>query len=421
MLILLSKFSQFLDLYKFRYEKNQMLDKPKMCAGNIGTTITIDGLFQEDPVRLDSVKNCNEEYKKVLDFIAKCALHYYGQISFSLRKSNIPVADIKTLTFDLNKETNLLTKKKQLVKSLFGIENTNNIYELETSCEQLEFNCKALLSHPTYTKKQTKSIIFINDRLVECKTLKEAIENTYKYFSTKPIKPFFYIDLKLSSKTIDVNCHPNKKDVIFLNQTEIIGKIVDAFSSSLSEMSSHNHINESFSSIECETSRPSKWLPKYKTSLLSKSSKENIQQISVIPFTKMNEKVSNHSLTSGVCNSNEDTLQNMNTNDQNTNKLLMVNRHRCTHYIQHTNNLSELSPDESRRSSEKNMNSFDKNKFSQHKNMNSTENNTNSIEKKERLENTNLPDKNESVEMINKSLLEKCQTHFTGKSKLVES
>lgn len=263
-----------------------MIDEPKICAGNIGTVITIEGLFQDDNIRLDSVKNYNEEYKKVLELVAKCAFHYYGKILFTLRKSTIPVADIKTVIY-INEE-DVMLKKKEFAKLLFGIENIEQLEIIETSCLDLLFKCKGIISHPNYNRKQTKSIIFINDRLVECKILKESIENIYKNISPKPIRPFIYIDLKLSSTTIDVNCHPTKKDVIFLNQTEIIGKIVNYISNRLNEFSSHNLIESSCSSVlssaDCQSSRPAKWFPKVSQVQFNNSMKENVPQISVIPY-----------------------------------------------------------------------------------------------------------------------------------------
>lgn len=53
----------------------------------------------------------------------------------------------------------------------------------------------------------------ISDRLVECGSLKRAIEIVYAATLPKASKPFIYMSIKLPPEHVDVNVHPTKREV----------------------------------------------------------------------------------------------------------------------------------------------------------------------------------------------------------------
>jgi DNA mismatch repair protein MLH1 len=67
-------------------------------------------------------------------------------------------------------------------------------------------------------------ILFINNRLVECSELKKAIDQLYGNLSKNY---FCYLALQMDEKLIDVNVHPTKKLVHFMNQSDICAFIVE--------------------------------------------------------------------------------------------------------------------------------------------------------------------------------------------------
>lgn len=61
--------------------------------------------------------------------------------------------------------------------------------------------------------KKSHFILFINQRLVDCPSLKKACEYVYSLYLPKHTHPFVYLSLELLPQTIDVNVHPTKREV----------------------------------------------------------------------------------------------------------------------------------------------------------------------------------------------------------------
>ena len=53
------------------------------------------------------------------------------------------------------------------------------------------------------------------ERLVECSALRKAIEVVYAAILPKASKPFVYMSICLPTEHVDVNVHPNKKEVAY--------------------------------------------------------------------------------------------------------------------------------------------------------------------------------------------------------------
>lgn len=64
------------------------------------------------------------------------------------------------------------------------------------------------------------------DRSVESSNIKKAIDAVYSTLLPKDSHPFIYLSLEIHPKYVDVNVHPTKKEVKFLNEDQIIDSIV---------------------------------------------------------------------------------------------------------------------------------------------------------------------------------------------------
>ncbi|CAI7803612.1 unnamed protein product [Closterium sp. NIES-54] len=84
---------------------------------------------------------------------------------------------------------------------------------------------RGLISSANYSAKKTTMVLFINNRLVECLPLRKACEATYAAILPKAARPFLYLALSLPPHHVDVNVHPTKREVGFLNQDQVVAAV----------------------------------------------------------------------------------------------------------------------------------------------------------------------------------------------------
>lgn len=65
-------------------------------------------------------------------------------------------------------------------------------------------------------------LCFINDRLVDCSSLKRSLENLYAAMLPKGGHPWIYLGLHIEPSRVDVNVHPTKQEVHFLDEDDIV-------------------------------------------------------------------------------------------------------------------------------------------------------------------------------------------------------
>ncbi|KAF5390112.1 hypothetical protein D9757_003823 [Collybiopsis confluens] len=85
--------------------------------------------------------------------------------------------------------------------------------------------------------------IIISARLVESSRIKRALENVYTGILPKGSSPFIYLSLKIDPRAVDVNVHPTKKEVHFLNEDDITSRICDTLQEKIASKS-HSRVFE---------------------------------------------------------------------------------------------------------------------------------------------------------------------------------
>ncbi|KAF8434567.1 DNA mismatch repair protein [Boletus edulis BED1] len=98
-----------------------------------------------------------------------------------------------------------------------------------------KWSAEAYCTSPNYQAKKTVFLLFINHRLVESSSVKRAIESVYSGLLPKGAFPFVYLSLEIDPRSVDVNVHPTKREVIFLNEEDITEQISDAIQQVVSQ------------------------------------------------------------------------------------------------------------------------------------------------------------------------------------------
>ncbi|KAI6001571.1 histidine kinase-like ATPase [Pisolithus orientalis] len=199
---------------------------PKPCAGVDGTIITIEDMFYNTPIRLSALRSPSEEYARVLDVVTKYAVHNPA-ISFLCKKAGSPSPEIST-----SPASDIL----QAIRSLYGHAIAKELLRVDVTSEQSKdgiddperWSAEAYCTNANFQAKKMVFLLFINRAftvLVESSPLRRAIESVYSGFLPKGTFPFV---IEMDPRSVDVNVHPTKREVLFLNEEAIVERISDA-------------------------------------------------------------------------------------------------------------------------------------------------------------------------------------------------
>ncbi|KAL8903659.1 MAG: hypothetical protein Q9207_003779 [Kuettlingeria erythrocarpa] len=180
-----------------------------------GHGINVEDLFYNVPSRQRAFRSPSEEYAKILDVVGRYAVHCTG-VAFSCKKHGDSAMSIST-------PANATTV--DCIRQIHGSTVANELIEFAVSDARWGFSASGWTSNANYHVKKTTLLLFINHRSVESSAIKKAIEQAYSAFLPKGGHPFVYLSLDVDPQRVDVNVHPTKREVNFLNEDEIIESI----------------------------------------------------------------------------------------------------------------------------------------------------------------------------------------------------
>lgn len=177
----------------------------------------VEDLFYNVPTRRRAFSSPSEEYAKILDMVGRYAVHCSG-VAFSCKKHGESTMAISTPA-----SASIVDR----IRQVHGSAVANELVEFETADPRLGFNATGWTSNANYHAKRITLLLFINHRAVESTPIKKAVEQVYSLFLPKGGHPFTYINLEVDPQRVDVNVHPTKREVHFLNEDEIIEQLCD--------------------------------------------------------------------------------------------------------------------------------------------------------------------------------------------------
>jgi len=194
----------------------------KKVAAKEGTTITVEDLFFCVPARAKFLKKPKTEEQEITNVISRTILAH-------------PEITIVYIVDGKKQLASVGNSAKDAMFSIYGKESVVETLEIYAKRGNLEVS--GFVGRPTYSKSnRTYQTLIINGRYVINSTVQTAVANAYGEFLMKRQYPFFVIYLNIPFDEIDVNVHPNKLDVKFLNSGAVYSIIFEAVSRALNEM-----------------------------------------------------------------------------------------------------------------------------------------------------------------------------------------
>ncbi|KAL3955735.1 hypothetical protein ACCO45_011298 [Purpureocillium lilacinum] len=177
--------------------------EPKMMASRPGTQITVEDLFFNVPTRRRAFRSHGEEFNKIIDMVGRYAIHCAG-VGFTCKRRG------RGIEHALHTGPGLPNRQNTNV--------ANELIEFSTSADRWGYTAHGIVTNANYHIKKTTLLLFINHRAVESGNIKKAIEQ----LPAKRGPSFVYLSLEIDPGRVDVNVHPTKREVHFLNEDEII-------------------------------------------------------------------------------------------------------------------------------------------------------------------------------------------------------
>lgn len=129
-------------------------------------------------------------------------------------------------------------KTIDVIQSIYGLNLSNQLLPFSKTNNQYDYSSTGYISNANYNAKKFQFILFINSRCVENANLKKAIQYVYAGYLGKGSHPWCYISLNIKSENVDVNVHPTKREVHFLNEEMIIESLCESIQETLGNANS---------------------------------------------------------------------------------------------------------------------------------------------------------------------------------------
>ncbi len=208
---LVSKTADSENGYEVIVEGGKVLSKNETGCPN-GTSITIENLFYNTPVRYKFLKKDFTESGYIEDVVTRIAL-VHPEISIKLINTG------KTVI-----QTSGNGDIKPVIYNIYGKEIADNLIEVEYKYEDIFV--KGVIGKPVISRSnRSNQLFFVNNRFVKDKTLSGAAEQAFKGFVTIGKHGFLVLNIEVDPRKVDVNVHPAKLEVRFQEETKIFKAI----------------------------------------------------------------------------------------------------------------------------------------------------------------------------------------------------
>ena len=190
------------------------------CGMQVGTTILVENLFFNTPVRYKFLKQDATEFRYIKEWVQKVALAN-PNISFRL------LNDGKNIFFS-NGNGNIL----DIIYLMYGKEIRENL--LEVNYESDNIKVTGVIGNTLISRDNRKEqIIFLNKRNIKNNVLINSADQAFKGAVGIGKYGFYILNLDMPANFYDVNVHPTKMEVRFKDEDQIYKVVYHAIKSTM--------------------------------------------------------------------------------------------------------------------------------------------------------------------------------------------
>lgn len=193
--------------------------EPTACAP--GTSLAVKNLFYNVPARRNFLKKDSVELSHIEEVFRRVTL-IHPDIAFTLTSNG-------RLLYDL-KAGGLL----QRIAGLFGEPYKERMFPVEEETDMLKV--KGFVGKPEYARRtRGEQYLFVNGRFIKHPALSAAVERAYEELLPEHSYPCYFIGLQVDPSRIDINIHPTKTEVRFVDEHALFAILRSAVKKSLGQ------------------------------------------------------------------------------------------------------------------------------------------------------------------------------------------
>lgn len=186
-----------------------------------GTTMIVRDLFYNLPVRKKFLKSILSESNQIVDIVYKIALGNID-VSFKLIKDNKVIL-----------KTSRMNKPLEHIYSVLGKEFRDNLVNICLENEKLAIN-GYISNNKLYRSNRSHQYIYVNGRYINSKGITDIVEKHYKSIIPLNRFPSFILFIDIDPSVIDVNIHPSKQEIKFVDEEGVFENLSDIVRENLS-------------------------------------------------------------------------------------------------------------------------------------------------------------------------------------------
>ncbi|MFM6928368.1 MAG: DNA mismatch repair endonuclease MutL [Bdellovibrio sp.] len=196
------------------YGKRHPIDK---VGGSMGTTVLMEGLFENTPARLKFLKSDSAEHTAIKTAMKAMALAHHD-VEFRVQENG------KLISFWPACKT-----RKERVEQILEIKPL-----FEGTAEREYVKAYAVFADPHNVAKTAKNIwLFVQNRWVQDRSLQAAVNEAYRSLLMHGEFPIAAVWVETDPEYIDVNIHPTKSQVKFQDPSLAFRAVAGALRSTL--------------------------------------------------------------------------------------------------------------------------------------------------------------------------------------------
>ena len=177
------------------------------CACPNGTSISVKNLFFNVPARRNFLKKDSIELSHIEEIFKRVALINY-QTDYSFHSNGKLLYDLHAGNF------------AERISQIFGNSHREHLCPVN---EQTDIaNIQGYVSKPEFARKtRGEQYLFVNHRFIKHPALNAAIEKAYADVIPDRHYPSYFIHISVDPSRIDVNIHPTKTEVKFIDESAL--------------------------------------------------------------------------------------------------------------------------------------------------------------------------------------------------------